>query len=85
MAFDPRKLDEIARKLAESLPEGLRHLKSDAEKNFREVLQATLSRLDLVTREEFDAQSEVLARARAQLESLGERLERLEKELKEKT
>ncbi|MEA5444927.1 accessory factor UbiK family protein [Gammaproteobacteria bacterium AB-CW1] len=78
--FDPRKLDDIARQLANSLPEGLRHLRDDAEKNFREVLQGALSRLDLVTREEFDAQSEVLARARAQLETLSERLERLEKE-----
>jgi BMFP domain-containing protein YqiC len=80
MAFDPRKIDEIARQLASSLPEGLRHLHRDAEKNFREVLQGALSRLDLVTREEFDAQAEVLARARAQLETLSERLEELEKE-----
>lgn len=80
MAFDPRKIDEIARQLASSLPEGLRHLQQDAEKNFREVLQGALSRLDLVTREEFDAQAEVLARARAQLESLNERLEQLERE-----
>lgn len=81
MAFDPRRIDEIARQLAASLPEGVRHLQRDAEKNFREVLQGALSRLDLVTREEFDAQSEVLARARAQLETLNERLEQLEKDL----
>jgi len=80
MAFDPRKLDELARQLAGSLPEGLRHLQRDAETNFREVLQGALSRMDLVTREEFDAQSEVLARTRAKLETLSERLENLEQE-----
>lgn len=85
MAFDPRRIDEIARQLAASLPEGVRHLQRDAEKNFREVLQGALSRLDLVTREEFDAQSEVLARARAQLETLNERLEQLEKDLHKDT
>jgi len=83
MAFDTSKLDDIARQLANSLPEGLRHFKADAERNFREVLQSALSRMDLVTREEFDAQAAVLARTRAKLESLSERLEALEQEGRE--
>lgn len=78
MVLDPRSIDDIARKLADSLPEGLRHAREDAERNFREALQGALSRLDLVTREEFDAQADVLARARARLEELEQRIAELE-------
>lgn len=56
MALDPKILDELARKLADSVPAGLKELKADAERNFRAVLQSVLGKLDLVTREEFDVQ-----------------------------
>jgi BMFP domain-containing protein YqiC len=67
-------IDELARRLAESVPQGLRSVKDDLEKNFRSVLQAGLGKLDLVTREEFDVQEAVLARTRQKLEALEERL-----------
>jgi len=57
-------LDDLARKLAESVPEGLRSMQADLEKNFGSVLRAGLVKLDLVTREEFDVQEAVLARTR---------------------
>jgi hypothetical protein len=71
-------IDRLARKLAEALPEGLRSVREDLEQNFRSVLQSSLSRLDLVTREEFDVQQAVLARTREKLEALELRLESLE-------
>ncbi len=80
MVIDTRKIDEMARQLAENLPEGLQHLRSDMERNFRESLQAALGRLDVVTREGFDAQAEVLGRARARLEALEARLAELEEQ-----
>ncbi|HRP36134.1 MAG TPA: accessory factor UbiK family protein, partial [Gammaproteobacteria bacterium] len=43
-------IDELARRLADALPSGLKALQADAEQNFRAVLQAGLARLDLVTR-----------------------------------
>ena len=67
-------IDELARRLTESLPQGLRSVKDDLEKNFRSVLQAGLGKLDLVTREEFEVQEAVLARTRQKLEALEERL-----------
>ena len=67
-------IDELARRLAESVPQGLRSVKDDLEKNFRSVLQAGLGKLDLVTREEFEVQEAVLARTRQKLEALEERL-----------
>ena len=53
---------------------------ADLEKNLRALLAGFFSRLDLVTREEFDVQSEVLARARAKLQELETRLAEIEKE-----
>ena len=54
----------------------------DIEKNMRGMLAATFARLDLVTREEFDVQSEVLARTREKLVQLEARLAELEKGVK---
>jgi BMFP domain-containing protein YqiC len=72
-------IENLARKLAESVPEGLRSIGEDLENNFRSVLRTSLSKLDLVTREEFDVQEAVLARTREKLEALEDRLDRLEK------
>ena len=72
-------IDMLAKSLAESVPEGLRSVRDDLEKNFRSVLQAGLGKMDLVTREEFEVQQAVLARTREKLESLEARLAGLEK------
>mgnify|MGYP001050793010 FL=1 len=71
-------IENIARKLAEAVPEGLRSVREDLENNFRSVLKASLSRLDLVTREEFEVQEAVLAKTREKLEALEARLKELE-------
>ena len=76
MAFE--SIDELARRLAESVPQGLRSVKDDLEKNFRSVLSSGLGKLDLVTREEFEVQEAVLARTRQKLEALEERLQTME-------
>jgi BMFP domain-containing protein YqiC len=72
-------IENLASKLAESVPESLRSMRDDLEKNFRAVLRASLSKLDLVTREEFEVQEAVLARTREKLESLEKKLEDYEK------
>lgn len=79
--FDPRSLDELARKLAESVPPQLRAVKQDLEANFKSVLQAGLAKLDLVTRQEFDVQTGVLHRTREKLSAMEQRLSALEAEL----
>lgn len=78
MAFDPKSLDELARKLADAVPPGLTALQKDLEQNFKAVLQSGLARLDLVTRQEFDIQAGVLRRSRERLEELEKRLAALE-------
>jgi BMFP domain-containing protein YqiC len=72
-------IEKLARALAETLPEGLRSVREDLEKNFRSVLQGGLGKLDLVTREEFEVQEAVLRRTREKLEVLEKRLSGLEK------
>jgi len=72
-------IENLAEKLAESVPEGLRSMRDDLETNFRGVLQSGISKLDLVTREEFEVQEAVLARTREKLERLEAKLEELEK------
>jgi BMFP domain-containing protein YqiC len=74
-----QSIEGLARKLAEAVPEGLKSVGDDLEKNFRSVLRASLAKLDLVTREEFEVQEAVLARTREKLEALEARLAELEK------
>jgi ubiquinone biosynthesis accessory factor UbiK len=72
------RIDEIARRLLESVPPAFRTVQKDLESNFRAVLRASLGKLDLVTRDEFDTQTRVLERTRARLEALETRLKALE-------
>jgi len=81
IVFDPKSLDDLARRLAESVPAPLRQLQQDMEKNFGAVLQSALTRMNLVTREEFDVQAAVLARSRARLDALAKQVEELEARL----
>ncbi len=77
--FDAKTIDEMANKLAGVIPPALHTVKDDLEKTFRAVLQSALSKMDLVTREEFEVQKLVLAKTRTNLEALEKRVEALEK------
>lgn len=77
--IDHNLLDEISSKirgLVADSPAG------DLEKNLRQLLQSAFARLDLVTREEFDVQTQVLQRTREQLSQLEGRLAALEPDSK---
>jgi len=80
--FDPKHLDDLTRRLTGSLPQGIQALQQDLERNMRAMLEVGLAKLDLVTREEFDVQSAVLARTRARLEQLEAQVAELERALK---
>jgi ubiquinone biosynthesis accessory factor UbiK len=79
--FDALDLDKLSHRLAEATPAGLRHLRDDMQKSFHAILQGTLARMDLVGREDFEVQREVLARTRAKLERLEAQVAELEKRL----
>ena len=76
--FNTKFIDDLARQISESIPAGVKGMQEDVQKNIHTLLQGTLSKLDLVTREEFDAQSQVLARTREKLEQLQQLVDQME-------
>ena len=76
--MDKQDIDQIALRLVSLVPPGLAQVQQDLRTNFRDVLAQGLRRLDLVTREEFDVQTQVLARTRARLDELEKRVAELE-------
>jgi ubiquinone biosynthesis accessory factor UbiK len=76
--MDSLRIDEIARRLMERVPPALRSMQADLESNFKAILRERLSKLDLVSRDEFDAQARVLERTRTRLEALEARLTAME-------
>ena len=68
--IDLNHIDDIARRLSERVPPGLRESGEELQASFRAVLRSGLARLDLVTREEFEVQRAVLLRTREKLEAL---------------
>jgi len=79
--FDPKSFETIADRIANALPPSLNHLKEDMEKNFHALFQSALSRLDLVSREEFEVQKAVLAKTRSRLEELEKRIAEIEQQV----
>ncbi|WP_150539135.1 ubiquinone biosynthesis accessory factor UbiK [Actinobacillus vicugnae] len=77
--LNPKNLESLAQQLHNALPQPLKNVGNDLEEKFRQILQAQLAKLDIVTREEFDVQSQVLLRTREKLNALEKRLEELEK------
>jgi len=79
--FNSQKFDDLAKKLADLVPNRLKGLSDDLQKNFRSVLQSSFSKMDLVTREEFEVQTKVLAKTRAKLDELEQKMALLEAQL----
>lgn len=79
--MDNNVIEELNKRLGEILPPGVNVLKEDAEKNIRNVLHAAFSKMDLVTREEFEVQAKVLQRSREKLEALEKQIAELESKL----
>ncbi len=75
------KIEMIISDIKKILPEDLNVLKDDIEKNLRATLNSAFSKMDLVTREEFDIQASLLSRTREKLEGLQEKLSALEEQL----
>ena len=71
-------LELLVRRILESMPRGIGEVDADLRRNLRAALSGALSRMDLVTREDFDTQARVLARAREQIDALERRVQELE-------
>lgn len=75
--LNPKKLEEIAKQIADSVPPGVKNLAEELESKTKEILQRKLSTMDFVSREEFDVQTQVLQRTREKLEQLESKVEAL--------
>jgi BMFP domain-containing protein YqiC len=75
--FDPKHFDELTQKLIAILPSSVQNFEKEIQHKFKSILNATFSRLDLVTREEFDIQMRVLVRTREKLEQLQTQVDKL--------
>ena len=76
--FSKAVIDSIQEKIPTGLASGMQGLQSDLEKNIRAAVEANLKKLNLVTREEFDVQKQVLQRTRGKLEILEKKIAELE-------
>ena len=76
--IDLNHLDDLARRLSALVPPGMREGREELQQSFKAVLQSGLTRLDLVTREEFEVQRAVLLRTREKLDALEKALQELE-------
>lgn len=75
-----RQIGDLAGKLAALVPEDVQLLRADLEQNFRSLIATGLDKMDLVTREEFEVQTKVLARTREKLDQLERELEALKRD-----
>jgi len=75
--FDPKHFEELAKKLYTALPTSLQNFENEIQQKFKEILQSAFARMDLVTREEFDVQTKVLARTREKIDALQAQVEML--------
>ncbi|SDI29865.1 hypothetical protein SAMN04488540_10138 [Ferrimonas sediminum] len=78
--INTEKLEQIAKQMNDALPSGLKAAADDFEAKAKTILQSQLSKLDMVSREEFDRQTAVLAKTRQMVETLEARLAVLEGE-----
>ena len=76
--IDLKSIDDLARRLSELVPPGLKDARADIKQNMKATLQAGLAKLDLVTREEFEVQRAVLLRTREKIDALERAVQILE-------
>ena len=68
--IDPKNIREVIQNVLDDLPPGIKNMPAELQQNFRSCIHAIFEKLDLVTREEFEAQRKVLLRTREKLEVL---------------
>jgi len=72
-----QNLNDLVDKLSAALPDGIKTLQEDAKNNIRAVLESSLRQMNLVSREEFDVQSALLARTLEKLNELEKQVDKL--------
>jgi len=75
--IDPQKINQVVEQVLEAMPEGVKNLPNDIQENIKAALNSVFSKMDLVTREEFDIQVKVLEKTRMKLEAIEKKLDEL--------
>lgn len=70
--IDSKKIEQIAKQITDSIPPGVRGMADNVEARVKQTLQQQLSKLDVVSREEFEVQQQMLLRLRQRVEALEE-------------
>lgn len=78
MMINAKKIEEIAKQVTDAIPPSLKNLANDLEEKTKTVLQRKLSQLDVVSREEFDVQTQVLIKTREKIAELEAKMAELE-------
>lgn len=81
---DTHKINDLVKNILDSLPPGLKNLPKELEQHLKNAMHATFTKMDLVTREEFDAQKGVLLKTRTKLQTLEKRVQELEQDLQDR-
>ena len=79
--LDPKKIEQLAEQITSAIPPQIKNIADNVEEKIKTALQAKLADLDVVSREEFDVQTQVLARTRQKLETLEQELEAIRQKL----
>ncbi|VAW52981.1 hypothetical protein MNBD_GAMMA05-1910 [hydrothermal vent metagenome] len=70
-------LEQLSKRISSLIPGDVKGMQDDIENNVKSLLQSTLTKMNLVTREEFDVQTAVLQRTREKLEQLEKQIEQI--------
>jgi BMFP domain-containing protein YqiC len=76
--FNAKKIEDIAKQVTDAIPPKFKDIANDLEEKTKVVLQRKLSQLDVVSREEFDVQTQVLLKTREKLAELETKLTEIE-------
>lgn len=82
--INAKKIEDIAKQITDSIPPTMKNVAADFENKAKQVIQSKLSQLDVVSREEFDVQTQVLIKTRVKLDEMTVKIAELEAKLNEK-
>ncbi|MEW6997309.1 accessory factor UbiK family protein [Colwelliaceae bacterium BS250] len=79
--INAKKIEDIAKQITDSIPPSVKNVATDFENKAKQILQSKLAQLDVVSREEFDVQTQVLIKTRAKLDEMSAKIAELEAKL----
>ena len=79
--INAKKIEDIAKQITDSIPSSVKNVANDFENKAKQIMQSKFAQLDVVSREEFDVQTQVLIKTRAKLDEMSAKIAELEAKL----